>query len=119
MQRALEGTGTLFPVSGHESPERVEHHKTAVDAAVDVGVSRIVYLSFLGAAPVATFTLARQHWATKRHIPKSGLGFTFLRDSLYADALPVVAGSDGVIRGPAGDGDRLPTRCYDSRATDP
>jgi uncharacterized protein YbjT (DUF2867 family) len=34
----------------------------------------------------------------------AGVGFTFLRDNLYADFLPYLAGTDGVIRGPAGDG---------------
>ena len=31
------------------------------------------------------------------------MAFTFLRDSFYADFLPLMA-QDGVIRGPAGDG---------------
>src|SRR6185312_12648472 len=59
---------------------------------------------FMGAAPDASFTLARDHWATEEHIRGSGLAFTFLRDNLYADFLPFMAGEDGVIRGPAGDG---------------
>ena len=48
--------------------------------------------------------LARHHWATEEHIRSRGLGFTFLRDSLYLDFLPLMVGADGVIRGPAGDG---------------
>jgi uncharacterized protein YbjT (DUF2867 family) len=36
-----------------------------IDAAREAGVERIVYLSFLGAAPRASFTLARQHFATE------------------------------------------------------
>jgi uncharacterized protein YbjT (DUF2867 family) len=63
-----------------------------------------VYLSFLGAAPDATFTLARDHWVTEQHIRASGVPFTFLRDSLYADFLPGMVGEDGVLRGPADDG---------------
>ena len=64
---------------------------------------RLVYLSFLNAAPDATFTLARDHWATEQHIRASGLDFTFLRMNLYMDFIPAMA-VDGVIRGPAGDG---------------
>ena len=45
-------------------------------------------LSFFGAAPDATFTLARDHWATEQHIRRRGLPHTFLRDNLYADFLP-------------------------------
>jgi uncharacterized protein YbjT (DUF2867 family) len=32
------------------------------------------------------------------------MSFTFLRDSFYADVLPLFVGPDGVLRGPAGDG---------------
>ncbi|MFD0520978.1 Rossmann-fold NAD(P)-binding domain-containing protein [Paractinoplanes durhamensis] len=67
-------------------------------------MKHLVYTSFAGAAPDATFTLARDHWHTEQHIRDSGLAFTFLRDNLYADFLPFLVGEDGVIRGPAGDG---------------
>ena len=104
MRRALDGIETLFFVSAAEAADRLDQHKTAVDAAVAAGVRRIVYVSFLGAAPQATFTLARQHWATEEHIRASGVRFTFLRDSLYSDFLPLMVGADRMIRGPAGDG---------------
>ena len=32
------------------------------------------------------------------------MDYTFLRDNFYLDFLPLLAGEDGVIRGPAGDG---------------
>ena len=67
-------------------------------------MGRIVYLSFLNAAPDATFTLARDHWATEQHIRAAGVPFTFARMSLYLDFIPRMAGSDGVIAGPAGEG---------------
>jgi uncharacterized protein YbjT (DUF2867 family) len=103
-RRALDGVDTLFMVSGKETADRVDQHRTFIDAAVPAGVSRIVYLSFYGAAPDATFTLARDHWATEEHIRASGLRYTFLRDNMYADLMPFFVGDDGVIRGPAGDG---------------
>ncbi len=101
---ALSGIDTVFMVSGAEEPGRVQVHRTFVDAAVDAGVSRIVYTSFLGASPEATFTLARDHWHTEQHIRSTGLLFTFLRDNLYADQFVLFAGADGVLLGPAGDG---------------
>ena len=103
-RRALAGVDTLFMVSGAESADRVDQHRTFVDAAASAGVRRIVYLSFYGAAPDATFTLARDHWATEKHIRASGLRHTFLRDNMYADFMPYLVGDDGLIRGPAGDG---------------
>jgi NAD(P)H dehydrogenase (quinone) len=103
-RRALEGVTTLFMVSAAEAADRMDQHRTFIDAAVASGVRQIVYTSFLAAAPDSTFTLGRDHWATEQHIRSSGVNFTFLRDSLYADFLPLMAGADGVIRGPAGDG---------------
>jgi NAD(P)H dehydrogenase (quinone) len=71
---------------------------------VAAGVERIVYLSFLNAAPDATFTFARDHWLTEEHVRSTGVGYTFLRDGPYLDYFPALAGADGVIRGPAGEG---------------
>jgi NAD(P)H dehydrogenase (quinone) len=102
--RALRAGDVVLMVSASETPDRVEQHRAFVDAAVDAGVQHLVYTSFYGAAPDSTFTLARDHWATEQHIRDSGLAYTFLRDNLYADFLLAMAGPDGVIRGPAGDG---------------
>ena len=104
MRRAFDGADTVFLVSGRESQNRIEEHFSAVDAAADAGVRRVVYTSFLAAAPDATFILGRHHWATEERIRERGLTFTFLRDSLYLDFLDFFAGEEGVIRGPAGDG---------------
>lgn len=101
---ALTGVDTLFMVSGAESAERVAEHRTFIDAAVAAGVRRLVYTSFHGAAPDATFTLARDHWATEQHLRDTPLAWTFLRNNLYLEMLPLFAGGDGMLRGPAGDG---------------
>jgi len=100
----LRGISVALMVSAAETLDRVAQHRTFVDSAAAAGVRHIVYVSFFGAAPDATFTLARDHWATEEHIRTSGLQFTFLRDNLYADLLPLIVGDDGAIRGPAGDG---------------
>ncbi|WP_327633412.1 SDR family oxidoreductase [Kribbella sp. NBC_00482] len=101
---ALDGVDVLMLLSATESADRVALHKATVDAAVAAGVQRIVYTSFVGAAPGATFTFARDHWHTEEHIRSTGVDFTFLRDNLYLDFVPGFVGSDDVIRGPAGDG---------------
>jgi uncharacterized protein YbjT (DUF2867 family) len=104
VRTALGGIETVLMVSASESADRVAQHLTFVDAAVAAGVRHLVYTSFFGASPHATFTLARDHWATEEHIRSSGVAFTFLRDNMYADFLKYLVGEDGVIRGPAGDG---------------
>lgn len=100
----LQGCDTLLLVSGRESANRVAEHRAMVQTAAAAGVAKIVYLSFQGAAPDATFTFARDHFHTEQLIAASGLDHVFLRDSLYLSALAGLAGPDGVIRGPAGDG---------------
>lgn len=104
VRQALTGTPVALMVSGSEAADRVEQHRTFIDAASDAGVEHLVYISFYGAAPDATFTLARDHWATEQHILERGLPATFLRDNLYLDIMPELVGADGAIRGPAGDG---------------
>jgi NAD(P)H dehydrogenase (quinone) len=101
---ALEGVHTLFMVSAAEDERRVDQHKAFIDSAVAAGVWHIVYTSFFGAAPDAVFTLGRDHYATEHYIEASGLTWTFLRDNFYLDFVKYLAGDDGVIRGPAGDG---------------
>jgi NAD(P)H dehydrogenase (quinone) len=104
MREALAGVDTVFLIPAGESADRVQRHTTAVEAAVAAGVRRLVYLSFFNAAPDATFTLARDHWHTEQHIRTTDLEWTFLRMNLYMDFIPGMVGTDGAIRGPAGDG---------------
>lgn len=101
---ALTGSETVVMVSGSETPDRVEQHRTFIDAAAAAGVTRLVYISFAGASPTATFTLARDHAATEEHLHASSLTTIVLRDNFYLDFLPELVETDGVIRGPAGDG---------------
>ena len=104
LTEALGGCSTLFLVSAREATQRVVEHAHAIRAAVEAGVERIVYTSFLGADPDAAFTFAHDHFATEKLIRESGLAWTFLRDSQYADFVPGMVDEEGVIRGPAGEG---------------
>jgi len=104
MAKALDGIGTLFLVSGHEDPDRVSLHRKAIEGARLAGVERIVYTSFMGAAPNATFPYARDHCATECAVREAGISLTSMRSSLYADVAPRFVGADGVIRAPAGHG---------------
>ena len=101
---ALEGVDVLFMVSAAEARDRRDQHRTFIGAAADAGVGHVVYTSFAGAAPDATFTLGRDHHDAEQAIRESGMTFTFLRDNFYADVLPWFADESGAIRGPAGDG---------------
>src|SRR3954469_21431877 len=107
LRAALDGVHTLYLVSAAEAEDRLQQHRAAVEAAAAAGVQRIVYTSFVGARPDATFTLVRQHYATEQAIAATGVRHTFLRHSMYADFVPFFAvRQDGraVIAAPAGDG---------------
>jgi uncharacterized protein YbjT (DUF2867 family) len=104
MTAALDGVDTLFLVPAQEAADRLQEHRTAIDAAVAAGVRKITYLSFTAASPDSVFTLGRDHWATEEHVRSSGLAWTFPRMNLYLDFVPYMAGRDGVIEGPAGAG---------------
>jgi uncharacterized protein YbjT (DUF2867 family) len=103
MRTALNGIQTLFLVSGYES-NRLEQHYSAINAALSAGVERIVYTSFLSAAPQATFTHAREHYLTEQRIRSTGKRYTFLRPSFYLDRAPRWFNEEGVVQGPAGNG---------------
>lgn len=104
VRTALAGADVVLMVSASESADRVAEHFSFVDAAAAAGVGQLVYSSFFAASPDSTFTLGRDHYATEQRIRASGVPFTFLRDNFYADFMLNLAGPDGVIRGPAGDG---------------
>jgi len=103
MVEALSGMQVLLLVSGY-GLNRLEQHYSAIDAAVAAGVERIVYTSFLSAAPLATFTHAREHYLTEQRIRESGCRYTFLRPTFYLDRAPLWFSSEGVVKGPAGNG---------------
>lgn len=104
LERAFEGVTTLLFVSAAEHPQRVAQHEAVAVAAAAAGVERVVYTSFLGAAPDAVFTLARDHHATEQALSAAGLVVTALRDGFYQDLLPTFYDASGVLRGPAGAG---------------
>lgn len=103
-EAALSEVDVLFMVSAAESADRRTEHRSFITAAARAGVRHIVYTSFSGADPAATFTLGRDHHDAESAIVESGMAYTFLRDNFYLDILPMFADEAGVIRGPAGAG---------------
>jgi uncharacterized protein YbjT (DUF2867 family) len=102
---ALEPDDRVFMVSLHEGPEqRVPHHRAFIEAAASAGVAHIVYLSFVAAGPDAIFLHARSHGETERMLAESGVPWTAIRNSMYADDIPGWFDSDGLNTVPAGEG---------------
>ena len=112
---ALQDIDTLFFVSGFEAADRLDQHKAAIDAFVEAGVKRVVYTSFINCAADSTFTFARDHFHTEQYMQRLGLPFAALRNNFYADMVPELV-TDGVIRGPAGEGRFAPVARTDVAA---
>jgi NAD(P)H dehydrogenase (quinone) len=101
---ALNEGDRVFMVSLHEGPERrVPLHRSFVEAAARAGVVQIVYLSFANAARDATFLHARSHGETEEMLADSGVPWTAIRNTMYADHIPGWFDPDGVAREPLGE----------------
>lgn len=84
---AFEGATSLLIISTDRIGQRVEQHKAAIAGAVAAGVSHIVYTSAPHADPNASHPIVAEHGQTEVALAASGVKWTALRNSLYADLL--------------------------------
>lgn len=110
LTEAWRGVEAVFMVSAMQVGEvRRAQHKNAIEAAKAAGVKRLVYTSFLGAGDpdINSFEIA-DHRYTEKLILESGLGWNFMRNSQYGDAMAenqaAIAISTGKSIGNAGNG---------------
>jgi NAD(P)H dehydrogenase (quinone) len=88
LKSAMEDGERMLLISTTRVGSRVEQHTNAVEAAKAAGVKHVVYTSILGCgAPGNPSVEQFDHLATERMIEASGLAYTFLRNSLYAEAV--------------------------------
>ena len=106
---AMRGVEKLLLVSGSDLEHRVDQHRRVIDAARQAGVRQVVYTSFYREHDEggALGAVAAGHVATERYIRESGIDYTFLLNTLYAEVLPLFFGPAVLDQGiylPAGDG---------------
>jgi NAD(P)H dehydrogenase (quinone) len=82
---AFAGGERLLLVSATDLERRIAQHRAAIDAAKAAGVRHIVYTSGLRPEPPNPAVVAPSHHATEQALAASGLEWTVLRNSLYAD----------------------------------
>lgn len=107
---AFRGVDKLLFVSGSDVVKRMRQHENVVRAAIEAGVKSIVYTSFArknetGASPIAF--VGKSHIETEKLIKTSGIPYTIMLNTLYADVLPMFFGDKVLETGiflPAGDG---------------
>ncbi|MDY6524890.1 SDR family oxidoreductase [Acinetobacter faecalis] len=90
---AFEGITKLLLISTMEF-NRFEQHKNVIDAAKIAGVKHIIYTG-LAIQDIETSNvkdLMQSHFDTEKYIQASGLDFTFVRNTMYTDAIPQIIG---------------------------
>src|SRR4051812_3525421 len=81
------GTKMLLISIGFGAGPRPDAHKRAIDAAVAAGVKQIAYTSYVAISKGDTAGLASDHFQTEEILKKSGVAWTMLRNSIYANGL--------------------------------
>jgi NAD(P)H dehydrogenase (quinone) len=108
MERAFVGASTVLLISGDTPNEvRIVQHRNAIDAAKRAGAKRLVYTSFLACQPDSPFPYAKVHRETEALLRDSGVAFTIMRDSYFAETLLMVVAralNTGVVCHAAGSG---------------
>ncbi|GAB4032564.1 SDR family oxidoreductase [Spirosoma jeollabukense] len=104
----LAGVDTLLLISSAVvGDDRVRQHSNVINSAKEAGVKHIFYTSAPNPSPNALFTPGIDHFRTENLIIESGLTYTFFRNNLYLDVLPMVIGDaaqSGKLYYPAGEG---------------
>ncbi len=88
LQQALQGGDVLMLISTLSIGKRLQQHTTAINAAKAAGVRHIVYTSSCGIQPQTPSISGQEHYATEQVLQRSGVPFTILRNSWYADVIP-------------------------------
>lgn len=104
---AFAGADRLLLISTDTIGARQDQHVAAINAAASVGVKHIIYTSLLSANDTPV-TLAADHVVTEEALASSAMGYTILRNSIYAEillgALEQARSLDGKLFSAAGDG---------------
>lgn len=85
LREAFAGAERLLLVSATDLERRTAQHRAALEAAKAAGVRHVIYTSGLKPAPPNPAVVAPSHYATEQALMQSGLEWTVLRNSLYAD----------------------------------
>lgn len=103
---ALKGAHKVLLISGSEVGQRVEQHRTVIEAAAAEGVELLAYTSVANAETTG-MKLAAEHQETEAILKESGIPFALLRNGWYlenyTDQLPGTL-AQGALAGSAGEG---------------
>lgn len=106
---AMVGIDKVLLISSSDFNDRLRQHKNVVDAAKKAGIAHIFYtgVAIKDINKSAVKPLLFDHFQTEEHIKASGLTYTFLRNNLYFETIPMFTGENVLDTGiffPAGEG---------------
>lgn len=110
LKNAFQGVDKLLLISSSSDiVHRLEQHKNVIDAAKQVGVNHIIYTGFAmrDLKQSSMHPDVDYHAYTTDHLKQTGVPYTVLNNTMYADLIPVIAGVDILKNGisiPAGSG---------------
>ncbi|WP_341225837.1 SDR family oxidoreductase [uncultured Arcticibacterium sp.] len=106
---AMKGINRVLLISSSDFNDRIGQHKNVIDAAKDAEVKHIFYTSVsiedMDNSPIKP--LLGDHFETENYIKGSGLTYTFLRNNLYQEVVPMFVGENVLETGiffPSGEG---------------
>ncbi|OHX64294.1 NAD(P)H-binding protein [Flammeovirga pacifica] len=84
---ALKGVDILILISGMDHPDkRIQQHRNVIEAAVENGVSKIVYTSIMGAEKGNGFSpVVASNRQTEEDIKQSGMQWAIGRNGIYLE----------------------------------
>lgn len=96
----FQGIDKLLLISTMEM-NRFEQHKNVIDAAKLAGVKHIIYtsLAIQDIETSAVKDLMISHFQSETYLKASGLTYTILRNTMYAEAIPQIIGEHALQTG--------------------
>lgn len=93
LEAAFQGIEKILLISTMEQ-NRYEQHCNVIDAAKKMRVQHIVYtgLAIKDITTSEVRELMESHFQTEEYLEKSGLEYTIVRNTMYADAIPMILG---------------------------
>lgn len=91
-ERALTGMHSvcLVPTT---APNRLEQHQRVIDTAKRTGVKHLFYSGVIHHGETGQGAIITDHQETEAMIIASGIPYTFIRNSIYLDVLPMMLGN--------------------------
>lgn len=88
---AFAGADRMLLISAEDAVtpgRRLRQHQNAVRAAQAAGVSHVVYTGIVNPVPESPVGVNGDHAGTEAALAESGMGWTSIRENIYADMLP-------------------------------